>query len=64
MKTFYNVTLLCFALGILRLLFRAPWTSTPEGSPYTHVVLGYAAGWVGSGLRTCRERAWTGARSR
>jgi hypothetical protein len=41
MKTFYNVTLLCFALGLAGLLFRAPWTSTPEGSPYTHVVLGY-----------------------
>jgi hypothetical protein len=46
MKTFYNVTLLCFALGILSLIFRAPWTSTPAGSPYTHVALGYAA--VGS----------------
>ena len=46
MKTFYNVTLLCFALGLAGLLFRAPWTMTPAGSAYTHVVLGYAA--VGS----------------
>jgi len=46
MKTFYNVTLVCFALGLGILLFYAPWTLTPAGSPYTHVVLGYAA--VGS----------------
>jgi hypothetical protein len=45
MKTFYNVTLLCFALGLVILLFYAPWTSTPPGSPYTHVVLGYAPVW-------------------
>jgi hypothetical protein len=43
MKTFYNVTLGCFALGILILLFNAPWTLTPAHSGYTHVVLGYAA---------------------
>ena len=43
MKTFYNVTLVCFAIGLLALLFNAPWTLTPAGSPYTHVVLGYAA---------------------
>jgi hypothetical protein len=42
MRTFYNTTLLCFALGMLVLLFRAPWTLTPVGSPYTHVVFGYA----------------------
>jgi hypothetical protein len=42
MKTFYNTTLLFFALGIAVLLFRAPWTLTPAGSPYSHVVLGYA----------------------
>jgi len=42
MKTFYNTTLLFFALGLAVLLFRAPWTLTPAGSPYTHVVLGYA----------------------
>ncbi|HEX3119774.1 MAG TPA: hypothetical protein VHP80_11825 [Candidatus Acidoferrum sp.] len=42
MKNFYNVTLLCFALGVAGLLFRAPWTMTPAGSAYTHVVLGYA----------------------
>jgi len=46
MKVFYNTTLLFFALGIAVLLFRAPWTLTPAGSPYSHVVLGYAA--VGS----------------
>jgi hypothetical protein len=43
MKTFYNVTLVCFALGLLILLFNAPWTLTPSGSGYTHVMLGYAA---------------------
>jgi len=42
MKTFYNVTLGCFAIGVLALLFYAPWTLTPAGSAYTHVVLGYA----------------------
>jgi hypothetical protein len=42
MKTFYNVTLVCFALGLAIILFYAPWTLTPVGSPYTHVVLGYA----------------------
>lgn len=42
MKTFYNVTLGCFVLGVVILLFCAPWTLTPAGSPYTHVVLGYA----------------------
>ena len=42
MKTFYNVTLVCFALGLVIILFYAPWTSTPAGSPYTHVALGYA----------------------
>jgi len=47
MRTFYNTTLLCFALGLAGLLFRAPWTLTPAGSAYTHVVLGYAP--VGSG---------------
>lgn len=51
MKTFYNVTLVCFALGLVALLLRAPWTLTPAGSPYTHVVLGYAA--IGS--RTFRN---------
>jgi hypothetical protein len=45
MKTFYNVTLLCFALGLAILVFYAPWTSTPVGSPYTHVVLGYVPVW-------------------
>lgn len=42
MKTFYNTTLICFALGVAILLFYAPWTLTPAGSPYTHIVLGYA----------------------
>ena len=42
MKTFYSVTLICFALGLVILAFYAPWTSPPAGSPYTHVVLGYA----------------------
>jgi hypothetical protein len=42
MKTFYNVTLICFVLGLVILSFYAPWTLTPAGSPYTHVVLGYA----------------------
>jgi hypothetical protein len=42
MKALYNVTLLCFALGLVMLLLRAPWTLTPVGSPYTHVALGYA----------------------
>jgi hypothetical protein len=45
MKTFYNVTLFCFALGIVILCFYAPWTPTPAGSPYTHVALGYAPVW-------------------
>jgi hypothetical protein len=45
MKTFYNVTLVCFALGLAIILFYAPWTSTPPGSPYTHVMLGYAPVW-------------------
>jgi len=45
MKTFYNVTLLCFALGMGILLFYAPFTPTPAGSPYTHVALGYAPVW-------------------
>ena len=43
MKTFYNVTLICFTVGVMVLLFYAPWTLTPVGSAYTHVVLGYAA---------------------
>ena len=42
MKTFYNVTLLIFALGVAVLLFRAPWTITPPESGYTNVFLGYA----------------------
>ncbi len=42
MKTLYDVTLMCFAIGILALLLHAPWTLTPTGSAYTHVVLGYA----------------------
>ena len=45
MKTFYNVTLFFFALGIVVLCCFAPWTLTPAGSPYTHVVLGYASIW-------------------
>jgi hypothetical protein len=45
MKTFYNVTLICFVLGLAIILFYAPWTSTPAGSPYTHVMLGYAPVW-------------------
>ena len=45
MKTFYNVTLICFALGMVILLFYAPFTPTPAGSPYTHVALGYAPVW-------------------
>ena len=45
MKTFYNVTLFCFALGLVILCFYAPWTPTPAGSPYTHVALGYAPVW-------------------
>jgi hypothetical protein len=45
MKTFYNVTLFFFALGIVILCFYAPWTPTPAGSPYTHVALGYAPVW-------------------
>jgi hypothetical protein len=43
MKTLSNVTLVCFALGLVILLFHAPWTLTPAGSPYSHVMLGYAA---------------------
>jgi hypothetical protein len=43
MKTFYNVTLACFVIGVLFLMLDAPWTLTPAGSAYTHVVLGYAA---------------------
>jgi hypothetical protein len=45
MKTFYNVTLFFFALGIVTLCFYAPWTPTPVGSPYTPVALGYAPVW-------------------
>jgi hypothetical protein len=45
MKTFYNVTLFFFALGMVILCFYAPWTPTPAGSPYTHVALGYAPVW-------------------
>jgi hypothetical protein len=45
MKTFYNVTLFCFALGMIILFCYAPWTPTPVGSPYTHVALGYAPVW-------------------
>lgn len=45
MKTFYNVTLFFFVLGILVLCCFAPWTPTPAGSPYTHVALGYAPIW-------------------
>ncbi len=42
MKTFVNVTLLLFALGVAALLFRAPWTLTPPESGYTNVFLGFA----------------------
>jgi hypothetical protein len=42
MKTFYNVTLLMFALGLVVLSFRAPWTLTPPESGYTNVFLGFA----------------------
>jgi hypothetical protein len=45
MKTFYNVTLFFFVLGIVILCCYAPWTLTPAGSPYTHVALGYAPIW-------------------
>ena len=44
-QTLYNVTLLCFALGLVILCFYAPWTPTPVGSPYTHDGLGYAPLW-------------------
>jgi hypothetical protein len=44
-KTFYNVTLWSFALGMVILCFYAPWTPTPAASPYTHVLLGYAPVW-------------------
>jgi hypothetical protein len=47
MKTFYNVTLFCFALGLVILCCDSPWTLTPVGSPYSHVVLGYAPVWSG-----------------
>ena len=45
MNIFYNVTLFCFAVGIVILCCYAPWTLTPSGSPYTHVALGYAPVW-------------------
>jgi hypothetical protein len=56
MKTFYNVTLFAFALGVAVLCFYAPWTSTPAGSPYSHVALGYAPVWSGrfAGLPVAR----------
>ena len=45
MKTFYNVTLFFFALGILILCCLAPWTPTPTGSASVHQSLGYAPVW-------------------
>ncbi len=45
MKTFYNVTLFFFVLGMVIVCFYAPWTPTPAGSAYTHVDLGYAPVW-------------------
>jgi hypothetical protein len=45
MQTLYNVTLLCFAIGLVILCFYAPWTPTPAGSPYMHDALGYAPLW-------------------
>ena len=45
MKTFYNVTLFFFVLGILILCCFAPWTPTPAGSASVHQSLGYAPVW-------------------
>ena len=45
MKTFYAVTLICFALGMLIVCFHAPWTTTPAGSSAAHTFLGYAPVW-------------------
>jgi hypothetical protein len=47
MKTFYNVTLFFFVVGMLVVFCYAPWTPTPADSPYTHVSLGYAPVWSG-----------------
>jgi hypothetical protein len=61
MKTFYNVALFFFVLGLVIVACYAPWTSTPAGSPYTHVVLGYAPIWSGKFLNVPGARVdWGG----
>lgn len=45
MKTFYQVTLFVFTIGLAILCCFAPWTSTPAGSAGAHNALGYASIW-------------------
>ncbi len=45
MKTFYQVALFCFAVGMLIVAAHAPWTTTPPGSTSPHSSLGFAPAW-------------------
>jgi hypothetical protein len=61
LKTLYNVTLFCFALGLVALCFYAPWTPTPMGSAYTQVAWGYAPVWSSKFARVPGARVDWGA---
>jgi hypothetical protein len=45
MKTFYQVTLIAFVLGLAVLCGFAPWTSTEAENSAAHNLLGYAPIW-------------------